>query len=98
MGWDSRSSRNFTKNRMIHEYAGQGQVAVTQGYYSATKRITLGYLPYSIWLAYQLGIYERGGGVGVLAFALGVLADGTLSTNYVRRRFRARVPGPRRRL
>ena len=47
-----------------------------------------------IWLAYQLGIYERGSGVGVLAFALGVLVVGTLSTNYVRRRLRARVPGP----
>ena len=51
-----------------------------------------------IWLAYKLGIYERGGAVGDLVFVLVVLVVGTLSLSYVRRRFRARVPGPRRRL
>jgi hypothetical protein len=51
-----------------------------------------------IWLAYKLGIYERGGGVGDLVFVLVVLVVGALSMSYVRRRFRARVPGPRPRL
>jgi hypothetical protein len=46
-----------------------------------------------IWLADQLGIYERGGGVEVLVFALVVLVVGSLFVNYVRRRFRARGTG-----
>ena len=46
-----------------------------------------------LWLAAQLGIYERGGGVAVLGFALVVLVVGSLFVNYVRRRFWARGTG-----
>jgi hypothetical protein len=46
-----------------------------------------------LWLAYQLGIDERGGGAGVLVFALAVLVVGSLFVNYVRRRFRLGGPG-----
>jgi len=46
-----------------------------------------------IWLAEQLGIYERGGGVEVIVFALVVLVVGSLFVKYVRRRFRARGTG-----
>jgi hypothetical protein len=46
-----------------------------------------------VWLAEQLGIYERGGGVAVLGFALVVLVVGSLFVNYVRRRFWARGTG-----
>ena len=49
-----------------------------------------------VWLADQLGIYERGGGVAVLGFALVVLVVGSLFVNfvnYVRRRFWARGTG-----
>jgi hypothetical protein len=52
----------------------------------------------ALWLAYRLGIYERGGAVGVLVFVVVVLVVGTLSRNYVRRRLRAGAPGPRRRI
>ena len=51
-----------------------------------------------LWLALQLGIHERGGAVGVLGFLLVGLIVATLCRNYVRRRFRAGAPGPRRRL
>ena len=43
-----------------------------------------------LWLAYQLGIYERVGGVGALVLALVALVVGTIFMNYVRLRFRAR--------
>jgi hypothetical protein len=51
-----------------------------------------------LWLAYKLEIHERGGAVGVLVFLLVGLVIATLCRNYVRRRFRAGAPGPRRRL
>ena len=46
-----------------------------------------------IWLSDPLGIYERGGSVGALVFAVVVLVVGTLFVKYVRRRFRARGTG-----
>src|ERR671920_423696 len=106
-GEDSLSSRNHRLQRSVLFMSMRSKVRQLLAKVITTTSISKlhwvsklhwAMVLFLLWLAYQLGIHQRGGAVGGLVFLLVGLVVATLCRNYVRRRFRAGAPGPRWRL